>query len=190
MNKKGITGFALYFIFFFAIFSVITMFSWVMIQQLGEEYVIDIVADTGRDISNTSISNPTPTVNTINTIQTDYNNFSLAYDLFFLFLWLLAISLSVQSVFKSQKQGIFSFFGFIFIGSIIILLLTSYLAAFTDWFMAEIFNRVFADVTLSTPIFNFYLSNLAIINFIWWCLLVGLSVIDRQFISRSGQVEE
>lgn len=190
MNKKGMAGTALYVIFFFAIFAVITVFSWVLIQQVGEEYVISIVADTGRNISNETYANAELTKGTITTLQNQYNGFSLAYDLFFLFLWLFAISVSIFSVFAAKKQGIFSFFGFIFIGSILILLLTSYLAGFTDWFMAEIFDRVFSDLSLSLPIFNFYLANLAIINFIWWCMLVGLSVIDRQFISRSGAVEE
>jgi len=189
MNKKGIAA-IVYVLIFFAIFSVLTIFTWVFIQQMGEDYIINNVADVGREISNSTYADPALTKETIDTLQTNYNNTSIAYDLFFLALCISTMGFSIYSSFKANKAGIFSFFGMIFIGSLLLLLITTYLSSFTSWFMEEIFDRVFADVSLSLPIFYFYLNNLAIINFIWFLFLVGISVIDRQFISRTGQVEE
>lgn len=191
MNKKGIAAFQV--IVGFAIFAVVMIFTSVLIYEVGKEYIINNVADAGKDAINastTSTSIQVSQTNKINEIQTDYNNFLFPFDLFFLFTFIVAFTGSLAITFQSRKEGIFSFFGYLFIGTLVLLLVTSYLATFTSWFQSEIYGKLFADTSYSTPIFNFYLLNLGIINFIWWLILIAISVIDRNFISKSGEVEE
>jgi mannose/fructose/N-acetylgalactosamine-specific phosphotransferase system component IID len=188
-NKKAIS-FSLSIILFFAISSVIFIFSSVLIKETGTEYFISPVADIGRDILNDTNISQELGVNAVTRIENKWIEFNLPYDLFFLLFWISTFALTVTSAFQSRKQGIFSFFGFTFVGALLFLLITSYIGTFTDWFMTEIFYKIFADINLSIPILTFYLSNLGLINFIWLLILILLNIIDRNFISKTGEVEE
>jgi len=70
------------------------------------------------------------------------------------------------------------------------LLITSYLSDYASWFMTEIFYALFDDVVFTLPIFTFYINNLGVINFVWFLILILISIIDRGFISRTGEVQE
>lgn len=190
MNKKAFSNVAVTMIAFLVL-SITFIFTSVMYKEVGEEYVVTPMADIGRDILTNETSLPASQgVDTITDIENKYINFDFPYDLFFLAFWISAFSLTVFSAFKSNKEGIFSFFGFLFMGSLILLLITGYMSDFASWFMSEIFYTVFADVTVSIPIFTFYLNNLGLIHFIWWIILVLINIVDRNFISRTGEVEQ
>lgn len=173
----------------FTFIGLIFMFSAVFIQQIGQDYLIKETAEIGRDILDNSTALTTPQVK-ITEIQNDWSSWNIPYDLFFLFVWVMFIGVTVKSSFETNKQGIFSFFGFLFLGSMLLLLITSYISVFASWFLTEIFYNVFDDLNFSLPIFNFYMSNIGIINFIWWISLLIINFIDKRFISRTGEVEE
>lgn len=173
----------------FTFVALIFIFSAVFVQQIGEEYLIKETADIGVGILNDSTTLTTPQ-ETIREVQSDWTNWNIPYDLFFLFVWIMFIGTTIKSSFEANKEGIFSFFGYIFIGSMLLLLITSYVATFSQWFLTEIFYNIFDDLSFSLPIFNFYMSNLGIINFVWWIVLLGVNFIDRRFISRTGEVEQ
>lgn len=188
-NKKGFTG-AMNLMISFAILSIMFIFATVLIFETGEDYVIKETADLGVSILNDTALTPDQGVNAVNNIRNKYSGFAYPYDLFFLLMWVSTFTFTIFSTFKSNKEGIFTFFGMLFMGSILMLLITSYLASFTDWFMTNIFNALFDDITISLPIFTFYLANLGLINFIWFLVLALVSVVDRTFISRTGEVQE
>lgn len=188
MNKKGLS-FIVGSLVAFTFIALIFMFSAVFVQQLGEDYLIKDTADIGVSILDNSTQLTTPQ-ESIREIQNDWTNWNIPYDLMFLFVWLMFIVTTIKSSFEANKEGIFSFFGYIFIGSMLLLLITSYVATFSEWFLVEIFYNVFDDLSFSLPIFNFYMSNIGIINFVWWIVLIGVNFIDRRFISRTGEVEE
>ena len=188
MNKKAIS-FNLAVIISFTFVALVSMFAVVFVQQLGEDYLLLETADIGRDILDNSTALTTPQAK-ITEIQNDWNSWAIPYDLFFVFIWTMFIGMTVKSAFETNKEGIFSFFGYIFIGSMLLLLITAYVGTFSDWFLTEIFYNVFDDLTLSLPIFTFYVNNIGIINFFWWISLLAINLIDRKFISRTGEVEE
>lgn len=188
MNKKGL-NFNLQVLIAFTFVALIFMFSAVFVQQIGEDYLLKETGDIGITILNQSTGLTTPQ-DKIREVQSDWTNWNIPYDLFFLFTWIMFIGFTVKSSFEANKEGIFSFFGYIFIGSMLLLLITSYVATFSQWFLVEIFYNVFDDLSFSLPIFNFYMENLGIINFVWWIGLLGINFIDRRFISRTGEVEE
>lgn len=190
MNKKALSQ-PIMILTSFVIISIMFIFTSVLIFEAGEDYVISETADIGRNIlSNQSTAEVQGLTTTIDELQADYSAFAFPYDLFFLLMWISTFSFTVYSTFLANKEGIFSFFGFLFIGSMLMLLITTYLSTFTSWFMTNIFDALFNDLTLSLPIFTFYLSNLGLINFIWWIILLLVSIIDRNFISRTGEVQE
>lgn len=175
----------------FLIISISFIFTSVLVKEAGSTYLIEPTADIGRDVLNNETSLPAAQgVDTITQLENDYNNFLFPYDLFFLAIWISVFVSTVFLAFKSNREGIFSFFGYLFIGTLLLLLLTTYMSDFASWFMAEIFDTVFASANVSLPIFTFYISNLGLIHFSWWIILVLLNVIDRNFISRTGEVEE
>src|SRR6056297_2955168 len=148
-------------------------------------YASDFV-DVAENISGV----PASSVAQAQQLEQDYNALAIPYDLFFLALWIGAFVTTLTSTIQSNKTGVFSFFGFLFVGSLILLLLTAYVSDFASWFMANVFDTLFATSAISTPILDYYLNNLGFLNFIWWLILVLVAFIDRGIISKSGSVEE
>jgi hypothetical protein len=190
-NKKGI-GVLYGVIIGFAIFAMMYFFMSVLVYETGKEYVIQPMAETGKQIIS---DNVVPSVNAsvsakIDELQADYNGYSFRYDLFFLLVWITAFVSTVWVSFKANKEGIFSFMGYLFLGSMFVLLMTSFVSDFVSWFLTEVFYKLFDDVNIPMPIFMFYLSNLGVINFFWWLVVVTINIIDRSFVSKTGEVEE
>jgi len=188
MNKKGISMF-IYAFFAFSFVALIYIFSTVLIYETGKDYIVGETANVGRDIF-TNITPSTQSVSNIDDLQAEYNSFIFPYDLFFLVFWISTFSLTLQAAYRAKKEGVFSFFGSIFVGSLIMLLITSYISQVTTWFMDNLFNPVFSDSAVSIPIITFYFANMALINIIWWALLILINVLDLSFISKTGRVEE
>ncbi len=181
--NKGVL-FNIGYIITFTFIAISLIFGAILVQQIG----VDIVSEVG-DVSE-EFELPSMNEESIEQLETDYNNLIMPYDLFFLVIWISAITTTLFSSFQANKQGVFSFFGSIFIGSLILLLITSFVASISDFFMVEVFNKLFDDVSVSLPVFNWYLTNLGLINFVWWLSLVLVNFIDRSFISRTGEIEE
>lgn len=188
MNKKGISIY-LYAFFTFAFVALIYIFSTVLIYETGKDFIIAGTADVGKDIF-TNTSPNSQKIDAINDLQAEYNAFVFPYDLFFLAFWIATFSMTMQAAYRAKKEGVFSFFGFIFVGSLLMLLITSYISQVTTWFMDNLFNPVFSDSSVAIPIITFYFANMALINMVWWAILILVNVLDLSFISRTGRIEE
>jgi hypothetical protein len=191
MNNKGLSNLMLV-IISFAIISVVYFFTAVFVYESGGEYFITPMSDIGKTVIS---AETVPSVNAsvsaaITEVENSYLNFGFPFDLFFLAMWIITFSSTVVIAFKTNKEGLFSFFGYLFIGSLMLLLITTYVNDFLAWFMTEIFAGMFGDSLISMPIFLFYIANLGLINFIWWIILVLINIIDRTIISKTGEVEE
>jgi hypothetical protein len=190
MNKKGISGVFLG-IMAFAIVSMIFVFSATLLKESATEYLIVPEAEIATDILNDTTNLPDELgIDSIETLKNQWLNYNVPIDLTFLAMWVTLFGSTIYMTFKAGKEGVFSFMGNMLIGTMLLLLITTFLADITSWFMAEIFFMLFNDVSLNLTIFTFYINNLGIIHFVWWLVLVLVSVIDRQFISRTGRVEE
>ena len=189
MNKKALNQ-PIMIITSFAILTIMFIFTSLLIFEAGDEYVITTEQNIAIGILNDTDLPASQGIDTVNTLASNYRAFAFPYDLFFLLMLISTFSFTIYSTFQTTKEGIMSFFGFLFIGSMFMLLITSYLAEFTSWFMQYIFYGVFDDISLNIPILTWYLGNLGLINFIWWIILILVSVIDRNFISRTGEVQE
>jgi hypothetical protein len=191
MNNKGLSNLMLV-IISFAIISVVYFFTAIFVYESGGEYFISPMSEIGKTIiADETVSSVNASVSaTINEVENGYLNFVFPFDLFFLAMWIITFSSTVVLAFKTNKEGLFSFFGYLFIGSLMLLLITTYVNDFLAWFMTEIFAGMFGDSLINMPIFLFYIANLGLINFIWWIILVLINIIDRTIISKTGEVEE
>ena len=131
MNKKGFSNLALV-IIAFGLVAMVYFFSAVFLYESGAEFFISPLAIIGKVIiSDTTISSINTSVSaTIDKVESSYLNFGFPFDLFFLVTWILAFAGTVVLAFKSNKQGIFEFFVYLFIGTLILLLITSYVSDF------------------------------------------------------------
>lgn len=190
MNKKALFDLNLS-ILLFTIFTLMFVFLATFIHDVGHQELIVPTANISKDIINGSTveSVSTPIISKIDELEAGHLAYTISLDLAFLAMWISAFVSTLFISFRTNKEGIFSFFGLIFVGSIMLLLITFYLEQFTDWFISELLEKVL-EIDMSTlPIINFYFNNIGLINFIWSLILLLVNIIDRQFISKTGEVE-
>jgi len=92
---------------------------------------------------------------------------------------LLVFSL-VQASYYSKREGYFSAISFLMYGTLILMFVTSVFVELSEWFWEQILIPVLPNMTLATPIFTFYLTNIGIINLviIVGCILVNIFDFD------------
>lgn len=189
-NRKGISW-LIPVILAFAMTMVFFIFSVLLVFEVGQQYLIAPIADEGRNLLANETGLPdSQGIDTINQLETDLSNFTLPYDLFFLLGFLAVFGSTVLSSWKAKKEGVFSTFGYLFLGSMILLLGLTFINEFNTWFIANLIIPLFPGTSISTPLIDFFIGNIAIISFIWWIILVIVNFMDKSFVSRSGGVEE
>jgi hypothetical protein len=98
----------------------------------------------------------------------------------------MIISTLVYS-YNSKRQNYFTVLTMAVLGIVIFIYIGSYFITMTDWFRVEILNRVFPTISAYTPIFNWYLDNIGVINLVLVVLTVIANFVDldfRKFTSR------
>lgn len=191
MNKKGMSS-LVFLIVGFGFMSVIYLFMALFVFDVGGTYLINPAADIGLDIINdntVSVVNASVSAG-ITDLKTDYENFNFPFDLGFFLIWIIMIIQTIVLSSKAAKSGIFEFFGLLFMGTMFLLVITSYTSDFLSWFLSNFYEAIFDTSTISTPFFNWYITNLGIVNFIWWISLLLINIVDRIYISRTGEIEE
>lgn len=101
------------------------------------------------------------------------------------FIWFgsfvsMIISTLIYS-YNRKRENYFSIFTMLVLGIIIFIWIGSYFVQMTDWFLAEIYLRVLPNFDTYTPIFNWYLNNLAVINIILVVVIMIANFVDLDF---------
>lgn len=92
----------------------------------------------------------------------------------------LIISLFIQSCIASgqaRKLGVYSFFGFISIGNIILIFILTYAIHIRDWFLNEIVYNILT-ISIETQFFNWFFANSYYIAMVWYVILLFLNIVD------------
>lgn len=101
------------------------------------------------------------------------------------FIWFGAfVSMIISTLINSynnRRENYFSLLTTLVLGIIIFVYIGSYFIQMTDWFISEIFIRVLPGVSSYTPIFNWYLGNLAVINIVLFVLIIIANFVDLDF---------
>lgn len=162
------------YVMLFAIVSVMAFFMAIFVYQVGDQYIlteIESVANSSYD--QLGISNEMQ--NSISGNLDEYRNLNIPYDLFFLASWISVLGLSIITAYNSREQSYYSFFGGLTLGLMLFLVVTGIVTTITDWIVVNLIQNVVNFNIETTPIFNFYISNLGIINFLWAFILLTIN---------------
>jgi len=166
-----------WFITVFGIFSILIMFYLILIYQVGDEYVLaNIETATPAIADNIGISAPMEAH--ILSLPERYRDLNIPYDIIFLGFLIFAFLTSVVTAMQIKEEGWWSYFGGITILLMVFLLITGYIGIVKDWLIINLFTG-FLEVNLSSyPIFNYYVSNMAFLNFIWAIILLTVNKLN------------
>lgn len=187
MNNKG--WFNLMFgILIFGVIVLVLMFGIIFMKEAGDQYLGTPLKNIGENVLDNSNA-PHEFSNTLDSIETNYNDLLLPYDIIFLIFWIFFSGSVFILAYQTSRLGIYHWVGMLFIGSLFFLLITGFVAQFTDWFITNFYNVLFSDVTLNTPIMDFYFSNMALINYLTFAICLFMNII-RKINIDDGRVEE
>jgi len=157
------------FIFMFSLFSIFAFFSALFIFQVGDELILTPI----QNMSNNSGINISVQMQThINDSLAGYKNLNVPFDLYFLTSLILTFISSIWVSFKNREESFISFFGLITIGLLGFLFMAGIVNSIADWIVLNMITNFLGFDITSTPIFNWYITNLTFINFIWASILL------------------
>ncbi len=187
MNKKANPS-VLFVIVMFAMLAMIGVFMMVFTYEIGRTEILQpilnatLTAEQSLGVSQEMQDHAVA-------VKASYDGIEIPYDLFFLYLWISSIAMSIGITLRSKKDSVFSFFGGMFITLMGLLLIIFFVNQVQEWFFLNIFNAVFSDITLSLPIMDYYFANIGWISAIWFILLLFLRQVDLD-INVGGRVQE
>lgn len=187
-NKKSQTTFT-YIVIMFGMLTMMTMFSIIFIYEIGRTEILDTILNV--TLQTEQLLNVSTELQThAQDVKDQYDSIDIPYDLFFLYLWLSSIISSITLAIKARKKSIFSLFGGMFITLMGVLLIVFFLDQVQIWFFDNIFNPVFADITLNLPIMDYYFANIGWISAIWFLLLLFIQQVDLDIKIGGRRVQE
>jgi len=158
-------------------------------KEAGDQYLANPLTNISLNVLNNSNA-PASFSNTVDNLHTTYDGIEIPYDLIFLIFWIIESGMVFLMAYKVKKMPIYSWFGMVFIGSMMFLLITGFVAQFTDWFIESFYNNLFSDLSLNTPIMDFFFNYMALINYITFAVALFLNRIDVSIEMGGGRVEE
>lgn len=173
-------------IIMFSMLAMMSIFSIVFIYEIGRTEILSVMTNVSLDIQiqeNVSSAMQTHTQD----LQNTYNNISIPYDLFFLYLFISTFVTSIMFAVRQRKQSTLEFFGGLFYGFMGLLLIVFFIDQVQDWFFTNIFYAVFNDITLDLPILTFYFDNIGWISALWFVVLLLINKVD--FRLEEGRIE-
>ncbi len=187
MNNKGQTNF-IFVIVMFGMLAMMTVFSIVFFYEIGKtEILAPILNVTLQTEQALNVSQQLQTH--AQDVKDSYDAIELPYDMFFLYLWISSISVSIILALKARKKSVFTLLGGMFFSLMGILLIIFFFDQVQVWFFDNIFNPVFSDVTLNLPIMDYYFANIGWISAIWFILLLFIQQVDLD-IRIGGRTQE
>lgn len=92
--------------------------------------------------------------------------------------------------YNSRRKNYFSTFTMLVLGLVLFMYLGSYILSITDWFINQIYIKVLPTVSSYTPLFNWYINNIAVTNLVLVVLNVVANVVDLDFSKFNSRKED
>jgi len=193
LNKKGFSYLGLGIILSFAFLSMMYLFTSVFIFEVGDEYIIspsvEIFAETA-----TQLDLDSQTLNTINSIDENYQSLEIPYDMGFIILLVFSVIISFYTSFQARALGHGSFYGLLTIGMVFFLFMFGFVEILTNWFYDNmVFGFLEFDITNKAPLMYAFLQNSALYSFVWAMALILINKLDlgmNVFNKQDGGFEE
>lgn len=101
------------------------------------------------------------------------------------YVWLSCFIIMVAGTlyysYNTPRKNYFNIFTMAILGLIIFLWVGSYITQVTQWFVTEIYNKVLPSISTYTPILNWYLDNINLINLVLVSLNIIANFVDLDF---------
>lgn len=183
----NISGFIVIFGFISSVFLFITM----LILGGINNYLLGELLDVFTFLEGINIIDDMFVDIAVDTAST-YINIMNYLDLVFLGALLTLIVGSLIFSYNRPRLNYFSIFSNATFGLIIFIFLGGILLDVTSWFQAEIMYKVFPNLVSITPIFTWYLDNMALVNLVLFVANMIATFVDfnfARFNKKSGESE-
>jgi len=176
-NKKGsifsLWGMVVAFNIFIAIaFTMLIGFN----NMAGTEIIDPIhseISSIAEDMTSTEIQD------FIDDSRTEYYNNTIPWDLVMFGLMINFYFFIIYSAIQTKKASSFTVFSLLTFGSIFMLLLVSVSIDVQEWILQEIYVDVFEDMSVATPIMDWFFLNVGVVSFTLALLVVLVNQFDK-----------
>lgn len=164
-------------------------------QIFSENILAPTINSTLNAVNSTGKNFTTAQVNDINNFQTMWDIDWFNYDIFFL-VWFIGIfTLSVYEAAQIKAPNFFSFSGLLTIGTMIFLLLLTIVGKVRDYLILNFYTNLFNTALVSTPLIDWFITNIQLISFIWFIILILVSLFDwgdlyKSVTDQGGQFQQ
>lgn len=101
------------------------------------------------------------------------------------FLWFGSFMYLISNIFiasyKMKRKGYLELFSYLTIGIMMFLFISSIFESITSYFYKIFFEGLLKNITISLPLFNFYISNFVMINIIIIVISLIINFVDFDF---------
>jgi hypothetical protein len=176
-NKRGFATNSMVVVLLFMFVAVVAIGITAILQETATDFLFKPVVEQSQNMyDDGQISNQ---INEHSiTIFNRWLEFDWKPDLFFFASLLFSIVTTIRFAIKSRKLGWWSFSGYVTIGSMGFLFVSSIMINITQQFYDLIFNQMLESWTLSTPIFNWFMVNSGWFTFLWFVVLLLINQIE------------
>jgi len=159
------------------------------LYEIGEEFIIERTANATIEAANQSNVSSTYT-NKITSLEQEYKDFSLPYDLIFSAIILMAvIGLLVGSA-TSEPMSTTQFLFLITIGTFVLALVMTFVGQLVDWYLYDFFYAFFDGVKQDITILNWFFEYIEFIIMLLWVVGLLLNQVKLDFEKLSGQIKK
>lgn len=149
----------------------------ILVLGLGLFYIFyDYAIDPFVTVSNTLGISPAAKLS-ISNLSTTYLTLASFFDYFFLFWFLSTFIYTLYAANRIEKLNVFTGFGLLTFGNILLIFLLSYAVTTRDWIINEIFYKILT-IGVNIPITQFFLDNTYTIALIWFALIVSFATFN------------
>lgn len=169
-NNKGL-GRAFGIILIFGIITFLFAFSFFLIKETSDDLIFDETYNVTKEVVqdlNVSIQMQ----NHIDDIKTEYDSINWPIDLLFLVMFIGAFIITVKISVTSAKLPIYSFYGIVTFGTMLFLFMLSFIEQAREYLFNNFYYNVFDFANVSTPIMDYFITNMAWICFVWFLAIV------------------
>ena len=184
-NKKGYFGISLVgFFFALMVVTAILFFFLTALPVILHTYGIEQAVSINENLVTQGVSSAT-SQNNIIALADRYKTIYLIADYMFIFFIVSAFIQSIISATRAKREGIFSFFGLITLGNVMLVFLLTLAVRISDWILNEIVYNILL-ISFDTPFTNWFFEYSIFVALFWYTTLLVVNFID--FGSMLGRI--
>lgn len=181
-NKKANIGFRFFgFIFAVTIVSAIMTFFLLALPLILHDYALQQGVSVNQDLVNLGVSSAASQT-AIENLTDNFLSFLDYVDYFFIFF---IVSLFIESLFaasQAKRLGIYTFFGFLTIGNLLLIFALTFAVEISNWFINNITNNIIL-IAIETPFMDWFFNYNIYIGTIWFGLILLVNIFDIKSIA-------